>query len=332
MSVYRVSFQNWNMEGLADLRNELTSLSLRLMDGVGDEGPGDPEDPAGAVWEELQAEGMPVVAELSSGISPTRLTMSRETHYLRYGHGKDPKIMYMTRYLYHNLIDTKDEIGIEIVFVENIFLPTTRKFYFTNKDERNQLETFLLSMGGKMRKLCYTNTLVPLYQHREFNSLELGNLDDIMKVQGRAVKLYFSRVGMKGHWGSIPKEDRPRGNEKCSFEKWQYLYQLLMRKEDSRLLKRVFDKYSTYQGDLKDRLMTTDNFADFLRKHQQDKISPGLVSTIMHRHVEVVSKPLFPWMIVSRETNQCPVGPFQTIAGTTRSSQASYLVKIMTWR
>ena len=99
------------MACLDDLSRELAALRA----GVGE------EDPGGVLWEQLQGEGMPVFADLSTGISPTRLTMSPKTHYLKYGHGKDPKIMYMTRYLYHNLIDTKDEIGIEIVFVENTF-------------------------------------------------------------------------------------------------------------------------------------------------------------------------------------------------------------------
>ena len=96
-----------------------------------------------------------------------------ETYYIEWNEDRRTKRLYMSYFLFHNRIDSNSNvIGLEINSVgPNQFLPVKQEFFFTSELGRRKLEVFLDHSREMIRQMTYTNDLLDMYQHREFNTL-----------------------------------------------------------------------------------------------------------------------------------------------------------------
>ena len=138
---------------------------------------------------------------------------------------------------------------------------------------------FLDHSREMIRQMTYTNDLLDMYQHREFNNLLPESDPDAEEVDKNDVKKYFKNVGLR-----IKVE---RNNFK--FKDWKKLYVDKLAEQTSASLTKVFTKFSTWIGENEDRLMTEANLADFLEKHQRESRSDEELSVMMKRHMGKVS-------------------------------------------
>ena len=190
----------------------------------------------------------------------------------------------MSCYLFHNRLDG---IGLEINSVApNQFLPTKQEFFFSSEQKQRNLEVFLENSREMTRQMTYTNDLLSMFQHMEFNTL-LSD-PDAEEVDKGDVRKYFKNVGLQiPNW--IPRNYLPDKRDTFKFEDWKKLYADKLVEETSGFLKKVFDKFSTSVGQNEERLMTPENLDDFLKSHQQE-LYPKTeeLSGIMRRHMEKV--------------------------------------------
>ena len=208
-----------------------------------------------------------------------------ETYYIEWNEDRRTKRLYMSYFLFHNRIDSNSNvIGLEINSVgPNQFLPVKQEFFFTSELGRRKLEVFLDHSREMIRQMTYTNDLLNMYQHREFNTLLPD--PDAEEVDQKAVQKYFRDAGVK-----IPNNYLPDKRNKFKFEDWKKLYLDKLTEQTSVCLKKVFDKFSSWVGQNEERLMTRENLADFLKQQQQEfKLrSDEDLSAIMKRHMEKV--------------------------------------------
>ena len=165
----------------------------------------------------------------------------------------------------------------------NQFLPKKQEFYFSSEQKRRKLEVFLEHSREMIRQMTYTNDLLNMYQHREFNTLRPD--PDTEEVDKKLVKRYFDNVGL-----TIPKSYLQDKKDTFKFEDWKKLYADKLGEKTSALLKKVFDKFSTSVGQNEERLMTLENLADFLKRHQRESQynADEELLEIMRRHMEKV--------------------------------------------
>ena len=204
-----------------------------------------------------------------------------ETYYIEWNEDRRTKRLYMSYFLFHNRIDSNSNvIGLEINSVgPNQFLPVKQEFFFTSELGRRKLEVFLDHSREMIRQMTYTNDLLDMYQHREFNNLLPESDPDAEEVDKNHVKKYFKNVGLR-----IKVE---RNNFK--FEDWKKLYVDKLAEQTSASLRKVFTMFSTWIGENEGRLMTEANLADFLEKHQRESRSDEELSVVMKRHMGKVS-------------------------------------------
>ena len=229
---------------------------------------------------ELLEEGLLAFMDSKCKKIPTCIRLNPETFYLEWPEDGVQKGIYMSYFLFHNRVDDNGRkiIGLEINSVgPNQFLPIKQEFFFTSEQTRRKLEVFLEHSREMIRQMTYTNDLLDMYQHREFNNLLPESDPDAEKVDKNHVKKYFKNVGLR-----IKVE---RNNFK--FEDWKKLYVDKLAEQTSASLRTVFTKFSTWIGENEDRLMTEANLADFLEKHQRESRSE--LSVMMKRHMGKVS-------------------------------------------
>ena len=221
---------------------------------------------------ELLEEGLMAFMDLRKKI-PTCIRLNPETFYIEWQEDRGlTKRFNMSDYLFHNRLD--EGIGLEINFVApNQFLPKKQEFFFSSEQKRGMLEVFLEQSREMMRQMTYTNDLLDMYQHREFNTLFQD--PDTEEVEKNDVKKYFKNVGLR------IKVERNH----FKFEDWKKLYVDKLADQTSASLRKVFTMFSTCIGENEDRLMTEANLADFLEKHQRESRSDEELSVMMKRHM-----------------------------------------------
>ena len=236
---------------------------------------------------ELLEEGLLAFLDVRKNI-PTCIRLNPDTFYIEWcQEDRSTKRFYMSYYLFHNRLDIgvgNLGIGLEINSVApNQFLPAKQEFFFSSEQKRRKLEVFLEHSREMIRQMTYTNDLLNMYQHREFNTLLPD--PDAEEVDKRDVKKYFKNVGL-----TVPKGYLPDKRQTYKFEDWKKLYADKLAEESSASLKDVFDKFSTCVGQNEERLMTPENLADFLKRHQQESKhrADEELSGIMRRHMEKV--------------------------------------------
>ena len=216
--------------------------------------------------------------------SATCIRLNPETYYIEWHEDRVIKRFYMSYYLFYNRIDNGEALGLEINSVgPNQFLPIKQEFFFSSEQKRRKLEVFLEHSREMIRQMTYTNDLLDMYQHREFNALLPD--PDAEEVDQKAVQKYFRDAGVK-----IPNNYLPDKRNKFKFEDWKKLYVDKLAEETSVCIKKAFDKFSSCVGQNEERLMTRENLADFLKQQQQEfKLrSDEDLSAIMKRHMEKV--------------------------------------------
>ena len=216
--------------------------------------------------------------------NPTCVRLNPKTFYIEWQENGRTEKFYMSYYLFHNCLDNNKEIGLEINSVApNHFLPKKQEFFFSSEQKRRRLEVFLEHSREMIRQMTYTNDLLIMYQHREFNTLLPD--PDAEEVDKRDVKRYFKNMGL-----TIPKSYLPNKRDTFKFEDWKRLYAEKLVEEHSVSLKNVFEKFSSSVGQNEERLMTVENLADFLKRHQQEPkhSTDEELSRIMRRHMEKV--------------------------------------------
>ena len=232
---------------------------------------------------ELLEEGLLAFMDVRKKI-PTCIRLNPETFYIEWPEEGLTKRIYMSYYLFHNRLDSNEGIGLEINSVApNQYLPTMQEFFFSSEQKRRKLEVFLEHSREMIRQMTYTNDLLNMYQRREFNTLPQD--PDTNEVEKREVRKYFKNVGIK-----IPRNFLPDKRDTLKFEDWKKLYADKLMEEHSASLKNIFDKFSTSVGQNEERLMTPENLADFLKRHQQERKhnTDEKLSVIMRRHMEKV--------------------------------------------
>ena len=230
---------------------------------------------------ELLEEGLMAFMDARKKI-PTCIRLNPETFYIEWQDKGLTKRFYMSYYLFHNRLDSNEGIGLEINSVAaNQFLPKKQEFFFSSEQKRRKLEVFLEQSREMIRQMTYTNDLLNMYQHREFNTLLPESDPDAEEVDKSKVKKYFKNVGLP----RIPDE-----RDTFKFEDWKKLYADKLVDEQSASLQKVFNKFSTSVGQNEERLMTPENLADFLKRHQQEsKLNTDEeLSGILRRHMEKV--------------------------------------------
>ena len=240
------------------------------------------------VRKELLEEGLMAFMDVRKKI-PTCVRLNPNTFYIEWQENGLTEKFYLSYYLFHNRLDTNEGTGLQINSVApNHFLPKKQEFFFSSEQMRRKLEVFLEHSREMIRQMTYTNDLLNMYQHREFNTLLPG--PDAEEVDKRDVKRYFRNMGL-----AVPRSYLPDKRDTFKFEDWKKLYAEKLVEELSVSLKNVFDKFSTSVGQNEERLMTAENLADFLKKHQQelkhntDEELSLKVSGIMRRHMEKVA-------------------------------------------
>ena len=216
--------------------------------------------------------------------SATCIRLNPETYYIEWHEDRVIKRFYMSYYLFYNRIDNDEAIGLEINSVgPNQFLPIKQEFFFSSEQKRRKLEVFLEHSREMLRQMTYTNDLLNIYQHREFNTLLPD--PDAEEVDKRDVKKYFKNTGLR-----IPRNYLPDKRDTFTVEDWKKLYADKLAEEPSVSLKHVFDKFSTNVGQNEERLMTLENLAAFLKRHQQESKhnTDEELSGIMRRHMAKV--------------------------------------------
>ena len=232
---------------------------------------------------ELLEEGLMAFMDARKKI-PTCIRLNPETFYIEWQDKGLTKRFYMSYYLFHNGLDSNEGIGLEINSVAaNQFLPKKQEFFFSREQKRRKLEVFLEHSREMIRQMTYTNDLLNMYQHREFNALLPD--PDAEEVDQKAVQKYFRDAGVK-----IPNNYLPDKRNKFKFEDWKKLYVDKLAEETSVCLKKAFDKFSSCVGQNEERLMTRENLEDFLKQQQQEskRRSNEDLSAIMKRHMEKV--------------------------------------------
>ena len=230
---------------------------------------------------ELLEEGLMAFMDARKKI-PTCIRLNPETYFIEWQeHGPLTKRFHMSCYLFHNRLDG---IGLEINSVApNQFLPTKQEFFFSSEQKQRNLEVFLENSREMTRQMTYTNDLLSMFQHMEFNTL-LSD-PDAEEVNKGDVRKYFKNMGLR-----IPRNYLPDKRDTFKFEDWKRLYADKLAEETSASLQNVFDKFSTSVGQNEERLMTPENLADFLKRHQQElkHTTDEELSGIMRRHMEKV--------------------------------------------
>ena len=216
---------------------------------------------------------------------PTPIRLNPEAFYIEWlGDRGMTKMFNMSFYLFHNRLDSNEGIGLEINSVApNQFLPKMQEFFFSSEQKRRKLEVFLEHSREMLRQMTYTNDLLNIYQHREFNTLLPD--PDAEEVDKRDVKKYFKNTGLR-----IPRNYLPDKRDTFTVEDWKKLYADKLAEEPSVSLKHVFDKFSTNVGQNEERLMTLENLVAFLKRHQQESKhnTDEELSGIMRRHMAKV--------------------------------------------
>ena len=232
---------------------------------------------------ELLEEGLLAFMDSKCKKIPTCIRLNPETFYLEWPEDGVQKGIYMSYFLFYNRVDDNGRkiIGLEINSVgPNQFLPIKQEFFFSSKQKWRKLEVFLEHSREMIRQMTYTNDLLNMYQHREFNALLPD--PDAEEVDQKAVQKYFRDAGVK-----IPNNYLPDKRNKFKFEDWKKLYVDKLAEQTSDSLRKVFTKFSSWIDENEDRLMTEANLADFLEKHQQEPRSE--LSVMMKRHMGKVS-------------------------------------------
>ena len=231
---------------------------------------------------ELLEEGLMAFMDARKKL-PTCIRLNPDTFCIEWQEDRGlTKRFNMSDYLFHNRLD--EGIGLEINFVApNQFLPKKQEFFFSSEQKRGTLEVFLEQSREMTRQMTYTNDLLDMYQHREFNTLLQD--PDAEEVNKKDVKRYFTNMGL-----TIPKSYLPDKRDTYKFEDWKRLYTEKLVEGPSASLQNVFDKFSTCVGQNEERLMTSENLADFLKRHQQElkHNTDEELSGIMRRHMEKV--------------------------------------------
>ena len=214
--------------------------------------------------------------------TPKCIRLNPKTFYIEWQEDRGlTKRFDMSYYLFHNRLEG---IGLEINLVApNQFLPTKQEFFFSSEQKRRKLEVFLEHSREMLRQMTYTNDLLNIYQHREFNTLLPD--PDAEEVDKRDVKKYFKNTGLR-----IPRNYLPDKRDTFTVEDWKKLYADKLAEEPSVSLKHVFDKFSTNVGQNEERLMTLENLVAFLKRHQQESKhnTDEELSGIMRRHMAKV--------------------------------------------
>ena len=216
---------------------------------------------------------------------PTCIRLNPDTYYIEWLEDRKTKTLILCHYLFHNRLDSEGIIGLEInLQPANRFLPLRQEFFFSSEQTLKKLEVFLDHSGQMTKQMTYTKDLLAMFQHREFHSL-IQDLD-AKEVPVKKVKNYFKYGGIdipKGHFADKP--------DNWQFENWKSLYNEKMSDQESIVLKDVFNKFSTCLGESEQRVMTLENLADFLKRHQQEshQSTHEELLEIMRRHMERVS-------------------------------------------
>ena len=216
---------------------------------------------------------------------PTYIRLNPDTYYIEWLEDRKTKTLILCHYLFHNRLDSEGIIGLEInLQPANRFLPLRQEFFFSSEQTLKKLELFLNHSGQMTRQMTYTKDLLAMFQHREFHSL-LQDLD-AKEVPKREVKRYFKYGGI-----NFPKGYFAEKADSWQFEDWKSLYNEKMSDQESIILEDVFNKFSTCPGETEQRIMTLENLADFLKRHQQEAKQPTDedLLEIMRRHMERVS-------------------------------------------
>ena len=216
---------------------------------------------------------------------PTCIKLNPDTYYIEWLEDQKTKTLILCHYLFHNRLDSDERIGLEInLQPANRFLPLRQEFFFSSEQTLKKLEVFLDHSWQMTRQMTYTKDLLAMFQHREFHSL-LQDLD-AKEVPKREVKRYFKYGGI-----NFPKGYFAEKADSWQFEDWKSLYNEKMSDQESIVLKDVFNKFSTCLGESEQRIMTLENLADFLKRHQQDshQSTHEELLDIMRRHMERVS-------------------------------------------
>ena len=184
---------------------------------------------------ELLEEGLMAFMDARKKI-PTCIRLNPDTFYIEWQEDKGlTKRIDISYYLFYNRLDSN---GLEINSVgPNQFLPKKQEFFFSSEQKRRKLEVFFEHSRDMIRQMTYTNDLLNMYQHREFNTLLPESEPDAEEVDQKEFKKYFKNVGL-----TIPGSYLSDNRDTFTFEDWKELYADKLVEESSAGLKKVFDK------------------------------------------------------------------------------------------
>ena len=216
----------------------------------------------------------------------TKLKLNDITFCLEFG--EDKAIVsenLLNSYQYYTIFESEHLFGLKICLATQNFVPESRKILFINKEDREELVSFLNDLPFRQKSMTYNN-LTYAYQTQEFLTMkasEKKSKGNNVISASTAVK-YFENTG-----GTVSKHMKP--NSTCNFAEFQTLFNKMLAYPTSSILKKIFEKFATHFQD-NERLMTVENLMVFLQIHQEemkDDLSSETVLQILQKHRDKVN-------------------------------------------